>query len=143
MVCITSLPFPPAGEYVAVERVENAYKMCPVVDQLWVYGSSFENFLVAVVVPKEPNLRQVLQQQGIVNAASMSFQVGRRTCQSPKHPVCASNDGVNCSVCALTAWKALRRGAFYASELRIEDRKGSFFSFALCTVGVQTHTVRV
>jgi len=62
------------GEYVAVERVENAYKMCPVVDQLWVYGSSFENFLVAVVVPKEPNLRQVLQQQGIVNAASMSFQ---------------------------------------------------------------------
>ncbi|KAF5827353.1 hypothetical protein DUNSADRAFT_795 [Dunaliella salina] len=62
------------GEYVAVERVENAYKMCPVVDQLWVYGSSFENFLVAVVVPKESNLRQALQQQGVASAASMSFQ---------------------------------------------------------------------
>mmetsp|Transcript_15455 Transcript_15455/g.41855 ORF Transcript_15455/g.41855 Transcript_15455/m.41855 type:complete len:871 (-) Transcript_15455:974-3586(-) len=63
------------GEYVAVERVENAYKMCPVVDQLWVYGSSFENFLVAVVIPKEENLKQqTAQQHNLPNATSMDFK---------------------------------------------------------------------
>ncbi|KAF5833204.1 hypothetical protein DUNSADRAFT_10554 [Dunaliella salina] len=63
------------GEYVAVERVENAYKMCPIVDQLWVYGSSFENFLVAVVIPKEENLKQqTAQQQNMPHVTSMDFK---------------------------------------------------------------------
>eukprot|EP00983_Pelagomonas_calceolata_P054350 1143655-Pelagomonas_calceolata.AAC.21 len=44
--------------------------------ELWVYGSSFENFLVAVVIPKEENLKQqTAQQHNLPNATSMDFKV--------------------------------------------------------------------
>ena len=37
----------------AVEKVEAVYKKNSLVEQIWVYGNSFENMLVAVVVPNE------------------------------------------------------------------------------------------
>ncbi|KAF2556607.1 hypothetical protein F2Q68_00015748 [Brassica cretica] len=40
------------GEYVAVENLENTYSRCPLIAQIWIYGNSFESFLVAVVVPE-------------------------------------------------------------------------------------------
>ena len=42
-----------AGEYVAVEKIEAVYMKNPIVEQIWVCGNSFENTLVAVVVPSE------------------------------------------------------------------------------------------
>ena len=45
------------GEYVAVEKLENTYKMSPAVEQIWVYGNSFESVLVAVVVPSEDKVK--------------------------------------------------------------------------------------
>lgn len=39
------------GEYVAVENLENVYLRCPHITSIWVFGNSFESFLVAVVVP--------------------------------------------------------------------------------------------
>lgn len=41
----------PAGEYVAAEKIEAAYKKSRLVEQIWVYGNSLESTLVAVVVP--------------------------------------------------------------------------------------------
>lgn len=41
----------PAGEYVAAEKIEAAYKKNSLVEQIWVYGNSLESTLVAVVVP--------------------------------------------------------------------------------------------
>lgn len=43
--------------------------------QLWVYGSSFENFLVAVVVPKQERLQQAVEQQGVAGASSLTLKV--------------------------------------------------------------------
>jgi hypothetical protein len=42
-----------AGEYIAVEKVEAVYKKNSNLEQIWVYGNSYEAVLVAVVVPNE------------------------------------------------------------------------------------------
>ncbi|KAI0525292.1 hypothetical protein KFK09_004685 [Dendrobium nobile] len=46
------------GEYVSVEIIESAYCQCPLVASIWVYGSSFESFLVAVAIPEQKALEE-------------------------------------------------------------------------------------
>ncbi|OAY56365.1 long chain acyl-CoA synthetase 4 [Manihot esculenta] len=53
------------GEYVAVENLENIYGLSSVVDSIWVYGNSFESFLVAVVNPNKQALENWAQDNGI------------------------------------------------------------------------------
>ncbi len=65
----------PTGEYIAVERVENVYKGCSLVEQIWVYGNSFESFLVAVVVPQEKPLRALAAEIGVQGADTVPLQV--------------------------------------------------------------------
>ena len=36
-----------------VEKLENIYGDCSCVDAIWIYGNSFESYLVAVVVPNQ------------------------------------------------------------------------------------------
>lgn len=53
------------GEYIAVEKVEEIYKKCPAVDQIWVYGDSFQSFLVGVVVPQLPYVKKWAEENGV------------------------------------------------------------------------------
>jgi len=53
------------GEYVAVEVVESAYKKNLAIEQIWVYGNSFESCLVAVVVPTEAGIAAWAKEKGV------------------------------------------------------------------------------
>ncbi|CAK9152099.1 unnamed protein product [Ilex paraguariensis] len=46
------------GEYIAVESIESAYSQCPTVTSIWVYGNSFESFLLVVVIPERKALEE-------------------------------------------------------------------------------------
>ncbi|KAL8138952.1 hypothetical protein V2J09_004953 [Rumex salicifolius] len=65
------------GEYVAVENLENVYGLCPAVDSIWVYGSSFESFLVGVANPNQ----QALERWAHDNGVQGDFAA---LCQNPK-----------------------------------------------------------
>ncbi|CAL5356224.1 unnamed protein product [Camellia sinensis] len=62
------------GEYVAVENLENVYGS---VTEIWVYGNSFESFLVAVVNPN----KQVFERWAEENGVPGDFN---SLCENPK-----------------------------------------------------------
>ncbi|KAI8569766.1 hypothetical protein RHMOL_Rhmol02G0302600 [Rhododendron molle] len=53
------------GEYVAVEKLENVYGGVPGIDSIWVYGNSFESFLIAVLNPNKAALERWAEENGI------------------------------------------------------------------------------
>ncbi|CAL5367911.1 unnamed protein product [Camellia sinensis] len=53
------------GEYVAVENLENVYGSVTGIDSIWVYGNSFESFLVAVVNPNKQVLERWVEENGV------------------------------------------------------------------------------
>ncbi|KAM6541725.1 hypothetical protein CsatB_006172 [Cannabis sativa] len=65
------------GEYVAVENIEGIYLQCPLIASIWVYGNSFESFLVAVVVPE----RLALENWATTRNLTDDF---KSLCENPK-----------------------------------------------------------
>ncbi|KAL2524954.1 Long chain acyl-CoA synthetase 4 [Abeliophyllum distichum] len=65
------------GEYVAVENLENIYGLVTDIDSIWIYGNSFESFLIAVINPNKQAVEQWAEQNGI----SGDFNA---LCQNPK-----------------------------------------------------------
>ncbi|KAL1806035.1 hypothetical protein DCAR_0831783 [Daucus carota subsp. sativus] len=53
------------GEYVAVENLENIYGLVAAIDSIWVYGNSFESFLVAVVNPNIQAIEHWCKENGV------------------------------------------------------------------------------
>ncbi|CAL5433890.1 unnamed protein product [Camellia sinensis] len=52
-------------EYVAVENLENVYGSVIGIDSIWLYGNSFESFLVAVVNPNKQVLERWAEENGV------------------------------------------------------------------------------
>ncbi|RHY50614.1 hypothetical protein DYB26_004391 [Aphanomyces astaci] len=62
------------GEYVAPERLENILVTSALVDQVFVYGDSFQSVLVGIVVPQEAPLRRLANEVlGMPTADTTSF----------------------------------------------------------------------
>jgi len=55
------------GEYVAVEYLEGVYKRSQFVSQIWVYGNSFERYLISVVVPNFDFVIPWAKENGLTN----------------------------------------------------------------------------
>ena len=53
------------GEYIAVEKVENAYLKSSFVAQIFVYGDSLQSCLVAIVVPDADQAKVWLSAHGL------------------------------------------------------------------------------
>ncbi|KAH0910613.1 hypothetical protein HID58_033934 [Brassica napus] len=53
------------GEYVAVENLENVYGQVEAIDSIWVYGNSFESFLIAVANPSQQTLERWAAENGV------------------------------------------------------------------------------
>ncbi|KAK4490795.1 hypothetical protein RD792_001508 [Penstemon davidsonii] len=65
------------GEYVAVENLENIYGIVSDIDSIWVYGNSFESFLIAIINPNQKAVEQWAEENGI----SVDFNA---LCENPK-----------------------------------------------------------
>ncbi|KAG5538238.1 hypothetical protein RHGRI_018983 [Rhododendron griersonianum] len=65
------------GEYVSVENLENIYSRVSGIDSIWIYGNSYESFLVAVVNPNEQFLVRWAEENGV----TANFST---LCENPK-----------------------------------------------------------
>lgn len=61
------------GEYISPDKVTGVYLGCPLVGNLYVYGDSYQSYLVAVVVPSEEHLRAALRERGMEEIEGRSF----------------------------------------------------------------------
>lgn len=52
------------GEYIAPSKLESIYGKSKYVLQVMIYGSSIDNFIIAIIVPNKPNLTEFLQSKG-------------------------------------------------------------------------------
>lgn len=67
-----------AGEYVSLGKVESELKICPIVDNICVYGESSKLFVVALIVPNQNHLQE------IANALGISENDFEKLCSMPQ-----------------------------------------------------------
>lgn len=69
------------GEYVAVEKVENVYVKNSLVDQIFIYGDSKQNYIVGIVVPSKKELIDSLRANKVINETILNNGVYDDICQ--------------------------------------------------------------
>lgn len=53
------------GEYIAPEKLENAYIQCPLIQFIFVYGDSLQAYLLAIIVPEPELAKKWAAEKGI------------------------------------------------------------------------------
>ena len=69
------------GEYVAVEKVENVYVKNSLVDQIFIYGDSKQNYIVGIVVPSKKELIDSLRANNVIDETILNNGVYDDICQ--------------------------------------------------------------
>ncbi|KAL1425908.1 hypothetical protein MTO96_018744 [Rhipicephalus appendiculatus] len=69
------------GEYVSLGHVESVLKTCPLVDNVLVYGSSLQTYLVALVAPNHQQLQRLAQDLGRTTGRRLTL---RELCEDPE-----------------------------------------------------------
>lgn len=67
------------GEYIAPEKLENIFVRSPLIAQSFVYGDSFQAYLVAIVVPDVETLKAFAKEANLENAENVP-----ELCKHPK-----------------------------------------------------------
>lgn len=55
-----------------MEKLESVLKRCSLIEQIWVYGNSYESSLVAVVVPQQNALKSWAAKQDLHGSCEVS-----------------------------------------------------------------------
>ncbi|KAE8257679.1 hypothetical protein A4X13_0g2193 [Tilletia indica] len=72
------------GEYIAIERLESTYKSCNLVANICVYASSDARQPMAIIFPREDNLRAELKDGSIVSASEAKDAELEDLCKNDK-----------------------------------------------------------
>ena len=62
------------GEYIAPEKVENKLSDCKYIEQVFIYGDSFQSYLVGIIVPKSKDIIDFLTKKGISNVTKENYK---------------------------------------------------------------------
>ena len=66
------------GEYVAPEKIEDIYARCPFITQIFVYGDSFESFLVAIILLNDDYVKQWAMREGYDNQTVVGSKMNNK-----------------------------------------------------------------
>jgi len=62
------------GEYIAPEKVENKLAECKYIEQVFIYGDSFQSYVVGIIVPKSKDVIDFLTKKGISNVTKENYK---------------------------------------------------------------------
>ena len=62
------------GEYIAPEKIENKLAKCKYIEQIFIYGDSLQNYLVAILVPKYKDVIDFLKNKGINDVTKENYK---------------------------------------------------------------------
>ncbi|CAF0960745.1 unnamed protein product [Rotaria magnacalcarata] len=66
------------GEYVAPEKIEDAYSRSRFISQVFVFGNSFEHYLVAIVLLNDEFIKQWATNEGYDYQGALSSEMGKK-----------------------------------------------------------------